>query len=105
MTSLVWMCRFVMSVALLLLCGVILLQTSYYGSGGGGVAAPAAGESPARSSASTSPPSPGQPCAPWSGNRATKSLRTPWGSSIEVREFGTPGCAGAIMIHGEGTWV
>ena len=101
MTILVCICRFVMSVALLLLCGVILLQTSYYGASGGGAAAPAAGET----SASALPPSPGQPCAPWSGDHATKSLRTPWGGSIEVREFGTPGCAGAIMIHGEGTLV
>ena len=90
-----------MSVAILLLCGTIFLQISYYRAREDGT--PAAEEASARSAPdlSASLPSPGQPCKPWNGDYATKSLSTPWGSRIEVREFGSVGCSGVIMIHGK----
>jgi pimeloyl-ACP methyl ester carboxylesterase len=55
----------------------------------------------ARPAASTGAPARrGVVCAPWDGAETERALATPWGGSVQVREYGSVGCPGVISVHG-----
>lgn len=39
-------------------------------------------------------------CAPWDGTETERALATQWGGSVKVREYGSAGCPGIMMVHG-----
>jgi len=101
--------RFVVAAGLLFVGATVLWRSSGFTVGGGEAAPARPAESVAGTAATTgggggggggAPANRGATCAPWAGAETERTLATPWGSSIVVREYGSAGCPGVIMVHG-----
>ena len=94
--------RFTISSALVLFGGFILYSSVRLPDPASTAAADAASQTPA---ASQAPAKRSTKCEPniWDGNETLELVSTPWGSSVEVKAFGSVGACsagGIILIHG-----